>query len=203
MPTLAKMQWQVLLFVVTVLALPQTGNFQDTDSLTYNTIMTNLRFCLIQQLPSFVHNFIASSPHPCLPLTAQSLPYLSKSASIPAEGAVLCYYESWAVYRDGDGKVDIEDLNPSLCTHYIYAYAGIDTDYNIKVCLYTCEKGAFSGLRPMLHSINLSRYFCLNDKAIIDHNVLCLVVRTVFIYHVHLGRPMLPMLLVCSCRNWE
>lgn len=49
------------------------------------------------------------------------------------EGAVLCYYESWAVYRPGGGKVVIDDLDPSVCTHYIYAFAGLGADYTVKV----------------------------------------------------------------------
>ena len=38
----------------------------------------------------------------------------------------VCYYGTWAVYRPGLGKFDIEDFNPYLCTHGIYAFAGLD-----------------------------------------------------------------------------
>ena len=43
-----------------------------------------------------------------------------------AEYKVVCYYGSWAVYRWGDGKVDVEDIDPRLCTHLIYTFAGLD-----------------------------------------------------------------------------
>ena len=37
-----------------------------------------------------------------------------------------CYYGTWAVYRPGDGKFDVEDFDPMLCTHAIYGFAGLD-----------------------------------------------------------------------------
>ncbi|XP_063844538.1 acidic mammalian chitinase-like [Scylla paramamosain] len=58
---------------------------------------------------------------------------LSVSTLPLIEGAVLCYFESWAVYRIGDGKVEISELEPALCTHYIYAFAGINADFTIRV----------------------------------------------------------------------
>jgi hypothetical protein len=39
----------------------------------------------------------------------------------------MCYYGSWAVYRPGAGKFDIEDIDPFLCTHLIYGFAGLDS----------------------------------------------------------------------------
>lgn len=34
----------------------------------------------------------------------------------------LCYFASWAKFRPGDTKYDISDIDPSLCTHLIYAF---------------------------------------------------------------------------------
>nr|UTR35850.1 chitinase [Agrotis ipsilon] len=45
--------------------------------------------------------------------------------------AVVCYYGSWATYRNGPGKFDVTDINPKLCTHLIYAFAGMNTEGNI------------------------------------------------------------------------
>ncbi|XP_055625359.1 chitinase-3-like protein 1 isoform X1 [Toxorhynchites rutilus septentrionalis] len=39
---------------------------------------------------------------------------------------VVCYYDSSATYRINNGKFDTEDINPSLCTHIIYAFVGLD-----------------------------------------------------------------------------
>ena len=33
---------------------------------------------------------------------------------------VVCYYSSWAFYRPGNGKFDIDDIDPHLCTHLNY-----------------------------------------------------------------------------------
>ena len=39
---------------------------------------------------------------------------------------IVCYYGSWATYRNGNGKFDVENLDPHLCTHAIYSFAGLD-----------------------------------------------------------------------------
>lgn len=39
---------------------------------------------------------------------------------------VVCYVSTWAVYRPGDGSYSIDHFNPNLCTHVVYAFAGLD-----------------------------------------------------------------------------
>lgn len=39
--------------------------------------------------------------------------------------AVICYYGTWATYRQGNGKFDVENVDPQMCTHLMYAFAGI------------------------------------------------------------------------------
>ncbi|CAF4833625.1 unnamed protein product [Pieris macdunnoughi] len=39
---------------------------------------------------------------------------------------VVCYVASWAAYRTGAGKFEQSDLEPSLCTHLVYSFAGLD-----------------------------------------------------------------------------
>ena len=46
---------------------------------------------------------------------------------------MVCYYGSWAVYNDGNGKFDVEDVDPFLCTHIVYAFAGLGIDDKISV----------------------------------------------------------------------
>lgn len=41
------------------------------------------------------------------------------------EGSVVCYFGSWATWRPGDGKFDVEDIDPFLCTHLIFGFAGL------------------------------------------------------------------------------
>ncbi|KAL0809643.1 hypothetical protein ABMA28_011168 [Loxostege sticticalis] len=42
--------------------------------------------------------------------------------------AVVCYVASWAAYRPGSGAFTIENLEPALCTHLVYSFAGLDAD---------------------------------------------------------------------------
>lgn len=44
---------------------------------------------------------------------------------------MVCYYGSWAVYRPGSGKFDVEDIDPFVCTHLIYGFAGLGYDNTI------------------------------------------------------------------------
>ncbi|XP_014227356.1 probable chitinase 2 [Trichogramma pretiosum] len=46
---------------------------------------------------------------------------------------VACYFQSWAIYRNGDGIFQIQDIKPEYCTHLIYSFAGLNgTSFHIK-----------------------------------------------------------------------
>nr|XP_033321147.1 chitinase-3-like protein 1 isoform X1 [Megalopta genalis] len=55
------------------------------------------------------------------------------AANVQAEKKVVCYFGSWTVYRPGNGKIEIQDINPNLCTHMIYSFVGLNTDGTIKI----------------------------------------------------------------------
>ena len=38
---------------------------------------------------------------------------------------VVCYYTNWSRKRPGTGKFSISDIDANLCTHLVYAFAGI------------------------------------------------------------------------------
>ncbi|KAL5291962.1 CHIA.2 family protein [Megaselia abdita] len=48
------------------------------------------------------------------------------------EKTVFCYYGTWSTYRNGDGKFDVSNIDPFLCTHLGYSFFGIDTQGNMK-----------------------------------------------------------------------
>ena len=41
---------------------------------------------------------------------------------------VYCYFGSWSTYRYGNGHFDVEDIDPNLCTHAAFGFAGLDTN---------------------------------------------------------------------------
>jgi len=46
---------------------------------------------------------------------------------------VVCYYESWGYWRQGRGKMTVNDIDSSLCTHIVYAYLGITDNYQVHI----------------------------------------------------------------------
>ncbi|GIY57406.1 chitotriosidase-1 [Caerostris darwini] len=45
---------------------------------------------------------------------------------------LVCYYANWSIYRPGHAKFTPENINPFLCTHLIYAFAGMNKNYELK-----------------------------------------------------------------------
>jgi chitinase len=43
---------------------------------------------------------------------------------------VVCYVSTWSVYRAGRGSWSLDNLDPTLCTHLVYAFAGLDNNTN-------------------------------------------------------------------------
>jgi len=39
---------------------------------------------------------------------------------------LVCYFGAWSFYRPGDGKFDIDNIDPNLCTHLCYGFANMD-----------------------------------------------------------------------------
>ncbi|XP_041985359.1 probable chitinase 2 [Aricia agestis] len=48
----------------------------------------------------------------------------------PHNKVVVCYVATWAAYRKDDGKFELSNLDPSLCTHLVYSFAGLDEATN-------------------------------------------------------------------------
>ena len=48
--------------------------------------------------------------------------------NVKADSRVVCFYDSKAHFRDGQGKFDLTFIDPALqyCTHLVYGYAGIN-----------------------------------------------------------------------------
>lgn len=52
--------------------------------------------------------------------------------SVPFDPIIVCYLGSWSVYRPSLAKFTPENINPFLCTHIIYAFAGLSSKYELK-----------------------------------------------------------------------
>ncbi|KAL1512587.1 hypothetical protein ABEB36_002156 [Hypothenemus hampei] len=72
-----------------------------------------------------------------LPLVALTAVFLAISQGSPIsaenEKVVYCYFESWTVYRPGNGKFDVENIDPSLCTHVAFTFLGINADGTLNI----------------------------------------------------------------------
>lgn len=63
---------------------------------------------------------------------AMDEPELSKAPDTGAK-RIVCYVGTWAVYRPGRGRFDIEHIDPNLCTHLMYGFFGINEDATVRV----------------------------------------------------------------------
>lgn len=41
---------------------------------------------------------------------------------------VVCYWGTWAAYRQGNGKFEVTDIDPTLCTHFVYTFLKATAD---------------------------------------------------------------------------
>ncbi|XP_053620320.1 probable chitinase 2 [Plodia interpunctella] len=50
---------------------------------------------------------------------------------VGSEKVVVCYYGTWATYRQGLGKFAVDNVNTELCSHVVYSFVGIDNQGTI------------------------------------------------------------------------
>ena len=47
---------------------------------------------------------------------------------------VVCYYPNWAYWRAGSGKFKVDNIDPKICTHLIYAFVALNpATHTIKI----------------------------------------------------------------------
>ncbi|XP_024149531.1 chitotriosidase-1 [Oryzias melastigma] len=69
--------------------------------------------------------------------------------SLVSSSRLVCYFTNWSQYRTGNGKFLPSNIDPNLCTHLIYAFAGINDQNELATidvnddALYT----SFNGLK--------------------------------------------------------
>ncbi|EDS25630.1 chitinase [Culex quinquefasciatus] len=70
---------------------------------------------------------------------------------------VVCYYATWATYRPGDGKFDVENIDPNLCTHLMYAFFGLKPDGTVDFIDTWNDLPVNGGLNAIARFNNLKR----------------------------------------------
>lgn len=63
---------------------------------------------------------------------------------------LFCYYSSWAIYRPLEGTFTANDIDPNLCTHLVYAFAGLS---------------AYGGIESLDPNSDLTRGLTNNNKS--------------------------------------
>lgn len=62
----------------------------------------------------------------------QATSKIQQQAKPVADPIIVCYLGSWSVYRPALSKFTPENINPFLCTHVIYAFAGLSSKFELK-----------------------------------------------------------------------
>ncbi|XP_055625360.1 acidic mammalian chitinase-like isoform X2 [Toxorhynchites rutilus septentrionalis] len=69
---------------------------------------------------------------------------------------LFCFYQTGAAYRIGNGRVEVGDLNPQLCTHLVYQYVEMTTYGAIQMIgLNTTELRDFVGLKARSPTVKI------------------------------------------------
>lgn len=56
---------------------------------------------------------------------------LQAAVVISAQKKVVCFWGTWAAYRTGNGKFEVSNIDPTICTHIIYSFMGAKEDGSV------------------------------------------------------------------------
>ncbi|XP_055681663.1 chitinase-3-like protein 1 [Lutzomyia longipalpis] len=59
--------------------------------------------------------------------------FVATVANPEQEKKIFCVHGMWSHYRTGNGHFGIDEINPFLCTHLVYAFMGVDYEGNIVI----------------------------------------------------------------------
>lgn len=77
----------------------------------------------------------------------------SELAPSETNARIVCYYTNWSHKRPGVGKFEPEDLDPTLCTHVVYAFANLNSEFKLSP---TEDADETKGTQPGLYERILS-----------------------------------------------
>ena len=47
---------------------------------------------------------------------------------VGADYVRMCYFSNWAQFRVGDANFKVDDIDPTLCSHILYGFAGVENN---------------------------------------------------------------------------
>ncbi|XP_065559304.1 uncharacterized protein LOC136026547 isoform X1 [Artemia franciscana] len=53
-------------------------------------------------------------------------------AAASSDKKIVCYFTNWSAYRPGIAKFTASNINPYLCTHLVYAFVGMDSEFRLR-----------------------------------------------------------------------
>ena len=104
----------------------------DMDTDDFRGICHGTTFVLTKTIIDAMNGPTNLMPSPTYPCTTGVT--VTPTPTPTTKKKMVCYYGTWAVYRPGNGKFDVEDIDTNLCTHIIYGFTGLGTDNTIQ-CL--------------------------------------------------------------------
>ncbi|CAG2180578.1 unnamed protein product, partial [Oppiella nova] len=97
-------------------------------------------------VPNTESNIIHEKPD-LTPTTSDSIKSNALSNDDETNARIVCYYTNWSNKRPGIGKFEPEHLDPTLCTHIIFAFANLNSEFKISPSEESDEtKGSQTGL---------------------------------------------------------
>ncbi|CAG2174143.1 unnamed protein product [Oppiella nova] len=81
-------------------------------------------------VPNTESNIIHEKPD-LTPTTSDSIKSNALANDDETNARIVCYYTNWSNKRPGIGKFEPEHLDPTLCTHIIFAFANLNSEFKI------------------------------------------------------------------------
>lgn len=82
----------------------------------------------VVSVPSTDSNMIIDRPSVA---TTTASPAKFTKSSNESNARIVCYFTNWSHKRPGVGQFTPEDLDPFLCTHVVYAFANLNSEFKL------------------------------------------------------------------------
>jgi len=84
--------------------------------------------CVVYLLHTYSLHFLLSGSGSVLITSCCIVP--AGKNSLDRQQVVVCYVATWAHWREGLGSFTVDNIDPTLCTHLVYAFAVLNMTTN-------------------------------------------------------------------------